>query len=337
MSTNNTELYLMQSFSYTIVIIVIYHLINLNMMTRFIPVKYGKRNYPPNIISSVDEIAGHFGKNVISDTVRYSLHTEYSFTKRNFPTDFSVKYPSIASSTYRGIPLLWTSEVWSEQFYEFITDITFKRKDPEIIEIHPPFKDHCPNIDVFLDRYMIFEGKFRKKFPNTKICIENRAGSQYTKSRFLISSINDICELINESRSKGCNLKVAVDYPQLFTAYGHEPKDVPMDWFETEHKKLINVKQSISSVHLWGKRRNEKEKLNAHQGDLNSLFEDDPEKKEKLLKLIASFYDDGICRYFVPEVNSNDSDLKSIIDDCMRAGIEFTGEYYLDNDEITPQ
>lgn len=300
-------------------------------MTSFIPVKYGKRNYSPPVISAIDEIAGHFGKDSIQDVNRYSLHTEYSFTKRNLPTDFPSKYPSIASSMYRGIPLLWTSEEWSEQFFEFITDITFKRKEPEIIEIHPPFRDHCPSISVFLDRYTIFERKIKERFPKTKICIENRAGSQYTKSKFLITSIDDICKLINESRSRGCNLRVAVDYPQLFTAYGYEPKDVPMDWFETEHKKLISVKQSISSVHLWGKRRNEKGKLNAHQGDLDSLFENDQERKGRLLKLIASFYDDGISRYFVPEVNSNDIDLKSIIDDCTKAGIEFTGEYYLDN------
>jgi len=300
-------------------------------MTRFIPVKYGKRNYPSNIINSIDELAGHFGKTAIPDSNRYSLHTEYSFTKRNFPPDYYSKYPSIAHSTHRGIPLLWASKEWSEQFFKFIIDITFERKDPEIIEIHPPFKDCCPDIKDFLDRYLFFEKKIKERFPKTKICIENRAGSQYTKSNFLISNIDDICELISESRSRGSDLRVAVDYPQLFTTYGYEPKDVPMGWFENEHKKLDDVKQSISSVHLWGKRRNEKGKLNAHQGDLNSLFEGDQERKERLLNLIASFYNDGICRYFVPEVNSNDRDLKSIIDDCTKAGIEFTGEYYIDN------
>ena len=115
----------------------------------------------------------------------------------------------------------------------------------------------------------------------------------------------------------------------MFTAHGFEPKDVPMDWFEKEHEKLTAIKPFISSVYLWGKRRNDKGKLNSHQGDLNTLFEGDDERKGRLLALIASFYDDGICRYFVPEVNSNDHDLKSIIDDCIKAGIEFTGEYYL--------
>jgi len=297
-------------------------------MTTFIPVTYHKRRYPPTIISQIYEIAANFGKESIPSHDRYSLHTEYSFTKRNVSIDFTKKYPRIAESNYRGIPLLWADTEWAMEFVDFIKDITYGQPDPEVIEIHPPFMDVCESIDKFLDIYSPFEEKIRKLYPDTTICLENRSGSQYTKSKFLISTIDSLTETMTKVNERGLNLKMAVDYPQLFTAYDMEPRDVSMDWFEKEHEKLTPFKRMISSVHLWGKLRNPKGRLVAHSGDLNTLFDMDEERKNRLLNLINDFYDDGICRYFVPEVNSSDSDLQSIMDDCVKAGMMFTGEFY---------
>ena len=215
------------------------------------------------------------------------------------------------------------------EFVEFIGDITRGKSPPEIIEIHPPFADACNKVSEFLDVYEQFEKEITRMFPDVIICIENRSGSQYTKSKFLISTLDDIRSLLSEVDARGIKLKMAVDYPQLFTSYHKDPKDIPMNWFENEHSILETYKEMISSIHLWGKNRNSNGRLVAHNGDLNTLFDMDSNKKEGLLKLISSFYDDGVCRYFVPEVNSCDRDLHSIIEDCVAAGMTFSGEYYI--------
>lgn len=199
------------------------------LMAIFIPVNYHKRKYPPNIVSSVEEIAANFGKNSIPSCQRYSLHTEYSFTKRPLTDEFSEKYPAISSSNHRGIPILWAGEQWTEEFIEFVKEITYGQPVPEIIEVHPPFVDTCGTIDEFLDVYEPFEKEIVKQFPNITICIENRSGSQYTKSKFLISTLDDIRDLLSKIDDRRYGLKMAVDYPQLFTAYHKDPKDISMD------------------------------------------------------------------------------------------------------------
>lgn len=126
-------------------------------MTTFIPVDYHGKSYPPGIKCEVLEIAGHFDKTSIAFADRYSLHTEYSFTKRNMASNLMSKYPVLKGSEYRGIPRLWYSDGWAAEFGEFVIDIVDDRPDPEIIEVHPPFKDYCPTAACFLDRYAIFE------------------------------------------------------------------------------------------------------------------------------------------------------------------------------------
>jgi hypothetical protein len=53
-------------------------------LSRLIPVKYGKKNYPSPIEANICEIAGNFDVKEISPTSPYSLHTEYSYGKRAF-------------------------------------------------------------------------------------------------------------------------------------------------------------------------------------------------------------------------------------------------------------
>jgi hypothetical protein len=44
-------------------------------------IKYHKQQYPSNIQISTEEIAGHFDVNVVSSSMNYSRHTEYSYGK----------------------------------------------------------------------------------------------------------------------------------------------------------------------------------------------------------------------------------------------------------------
>lgn len=299
-------------------------------MTTFIPVEYHGKAYPPGISCDISEVAGHFDKTSIPRADRYSLHTEYSFTRRNMSSELIRKYPVLKESAERGIPRLWYSDRWVLEFGEFLIDLVDDNPDPEVIEIHPPFKDYCPTVTCFLDRYAMFEERVRSVFPDATVCIENRSGTQYTKSGFLVSTIEEVVNLLTCVSERGIGLKFALDYPQLFTAYDYYPDEVPADEFTERHKLLEPVKSMISSIHLWGKKRNMDERWVSHTSDMNTMFADNPAMKETLLSLIGRSYDDGIARYFIPEVNSGSTDLQSIVNDCIAAGICFDGEIYID-------
>ncbi len=43
------------------------------------------------------------------------------------------------------------------------------------------------------------------------------------------------------------------------------------------------------------------------------------------MNMLSTFYDDGIERYFVPEINSSEIYVEEIVDLCVEAGIEFIG------------
>lgn len=299
-------------------------------MTTFIPVDYHGKAYPPGIKCEIREIAGHFDNTSIDFADRYSLHTEYSFTKRNLTSDLISRYSELKESESRGIPRLWYSEKWAAEFGEFVIGLVDDRPNPEVIEIHPPFKDYCSSATCFLDRYAIFEDTVSEAFPDAIVCIENRSGSQYSKSGFLVSKIEEIVDLLTLVSEREVRLKFALDYPQLFTAYNYEPDEVPAEEFTNKHRLLEPVKDLISSIHLWGKNRNDNGRWIAHTGNLNTMFADNPGMKRALLSIIREFYDDGVARYFVPEVNSGSIDLQSIVSDCMDAGIKFDGEIYID-------
>ena len=75
------------------------------MSTLFKMVKYNKKKYPAHIPISIEEIDGNFDKSSIGTlTMPYSLHTEYSYAKRNFNTDIVSKYDEIVKSQKSGIP-----------------------------------------------------------------------------------------------------------------------------------------------------------------------------------------------------------------------------------------
>lgn len=285
-----------------------------------IPVKYHTRNYPIHIKPEIDEIAGHFDVPKISVTRRFSLHTEYSYGKRKLNSKLLKTFSALQNAHNGGVPQLWYSEQWAVEFAEFVKLLCTGEK-PTIIEIHPPFSDYTETIDQFLEIYKKFEESILTYSPKTKILIENRSGSIYKGGKFIISRGQHLRSLCDHISAKNLKLRIALDVPQLLTAYGGPHR------LESEAMGSIlnrqNILQSMTdSIHLWGKRRSESGRIVSHSGDLNTYFENE-EKKEIFLEWMVNFLQDEKPRYFVPEVNSSDEDLQSIVNDLERKKIKF--------------
>jgi len=285
-----------------------------------IPVKYHKRKYPSHIEPEIDEIAGHFDVKRIFTHRNFSLHTEYSYGKRKLNTVLLNSYLTLKNSHNGGIPQLWHSDQWALEFAYFVKSLC-NSAIPTIIEIHPPFSDYTKTIDRFLEIYKIFEESILSSFPECKILIENRSGSMYKGGKFIISRGKHIRELCNQISKKNLKLRIALDIPQLFTAYGG-PLKLDPQYLENILNRQNSLQSFTDGIHLWGKRRSVKGRMISHSGDLTSYFEDH-EKKEIFLKWIVNFLKDGKPRYFVPEVNSSDEDLHSIINDLEKMNIKF--------------
>ncbi len=199
-------------------------------------------------------------------------------------------------------------------------------KSPKIIEIHPPFNDYCKSIEQFLDIYKVFEAIILKDYPKTEIFIENRYGTMYSGGKFLISNNKDIMDLSNSLKTTNLKLKIVLDFPQLFASHkinfysdegqNKEKMSVILD-------QLKKIREAIAGIHIWGKRKSNKGRLVAHQGDLNTLFNNNQNLKEVFLSKIYDIFNDGQTRYFVPEVNSGKDDLTSIVNDFLKAGFKF--------------
>lgn len=291
---------------------------------KLIPITYHDKMYPFYIKSEIDEIAGNLDKEEINPKRKYSLHTEYSHMKRKLNSEKLSKYPMIRASSKNGVPKLWFNKTWAEEFADFIIELVGSNHDPEIIEIHPPFNDYCQNVDEFFKIYEEFEKIIIKAFPNTKIFIENRCGTFYTGGSFLISDAKSIIEFLDSLAKRNLRLKMVLDYPQVFSAEKIKMDNINLDKiikFNNDLKPYIN---EVEGIHLWGKRKNTKDfKWNPHTGNLNTFFSYDSNMKEEFLKSTLDTFNDDKERYFVPEVNSSEEDLQSIIADLVGAGFEF--------------
>ena len=80
------------------------------------------------------------------------------------------------------------------------------------------------------------------------------------------------------------------------------------------------IKENISGTHIWGYDINKQ--WGAHKADLNIYFNNDQKLKGCFLQEICKLFDDGIARYFVPEVNKT-IQVHSIVSDLRNAGIQF--------------
>lgn len=291
-------------------------------MPLFKPIKYMTKKYPEGINANIEEIAAHFDKERIYPDMDYSLHTEYSYTGRRFSSELLNGLEIIKNAKRGNIPLLWFNEGWSEEFYIFIERLTYGCLAPTLIEIHPPFTDYCCDIDEFLKRYIIFEKKILELFPEVQITLENRSGTQYRKSNFLISNLNSILNLIEKMKDIKINLKIVLDVIQLFSAEikNNNFKDEIIRKILGELKPYMDY---IIGIHIWGKKISKKGRIASHVGDLNSYFNYHTHYKELFLTELYNLLDDEKVRYLVPEVNGSQKDFLSIVNDLVNTGFLF--------------
>lgn len=291
-----------------------------------IPITYHSKKYPNNVVSNIDEIAGNFDKDSINPQRKYSLHTEYSHMKRKLDNELINKYPELKTSERENIPQLWKSKEWAKEFASFVIELVGNNIPPEIIEIHPPFNDYCKDFATFFEIYEEFEKIILKKFPTVKIFIENRCGTFYKGGKFIISNGKSIIQFLQELQNRNLKLKLVLDYPQVFSAEAIKMDDIKL-------KKIIifnnNIKQYISHIggfHLWGKRKSQTRRWTSHTGDLNTFFSNNNLLKDEFINSVIDTFDDNVVRYFVPEVNSSEEDLQSIIYDLLKYEVKFNLE-----------
>ena len=288
------------------------------VMTSFEMVKYHSKQYPQDIPLRIEELAAHFDVETLAfSSLGRSLHTEYSFFKRDFKTKLIAKYQELLSAQKGGIPQLWKNEVWGFQFAEFIIDLNGKTTEPVVIEVHPPFNDYT-DMNGFISSFKVFEATIKEQYPDVEILIENRCGSLYRGGKFVISKVKDIAALCDAIEQNGLSLKVAYDVPQIYTVHNAKTEEA--------YIKLLDdtkpLRSYIGGVHLWGKKPTGSGRLVAHSGDLNTYFSDS-EIKNQFLNVFASCFDDGVARKMVLEVNSGNEDMLSIISDLRSIGIQF--------------
>ena len=286
----------------------------------FFFVQYGGYSYPDGIEPSLVEVAGHLDKEIIDNYPDYSLHTEYSYGKRNLKSSLINQFPELCNANKDGVPQLWKSNAWATQFADFIVTLTKERSAPKVIEIHPPFSDYC-DLSLFIDRYSVFENQIQSVYPSTEIVIENRSGSVYRGGRFIISRANEIASLCRRIQEAELNLGVVLDFPQLLTAENLRPESFD----KTKYSKVIDTiypyQSYIKGIHVWGKKKIASGRWVAHSGTLDTYFEN-PDNKQAFVSGVRKICSDGKCRYFVPEVNSGETDLKSVVRDILWLAVQ---------------
>ena len=154
-------------------------------MTTFEMVKYHNQIYPAGISLRIEEIAAHFDATQINASLGRSLHTEYSYGKRNYNSVLIKDFPVLAAANKDGVPQLWKNSAWADTFASFIFKLNGTETAPRVIEIHPPFSDYT-DMAGFVENYSIFEERIHSQFPDTEILIENRCGSVYHGGKFIL-------------------------------------------------------------------------------------------------------------------------------------------------------
>lgn len=289
-------------------------------MIQFNMVRYHKKKYPSYIPLNLEEVAGHFDIENIFPTSPYSLHTEYSYGKRIFKNALLEKYSEIIKANKNGVPQLWKNEMWAKMFAEFLIEFTNGIQEPDVIEIHPPFNDYMGSIKDFIKVYKVFENVIKNKYAKTKIHIENRCGSIYCGGQFLISTVPQMKELCQYIESDNLKLHIALDIPQLYTSHHVTPKKC--DGITVLLHELKEIRQYIDGVHLWGKRISKGRRI-AHCGNFDTYFNYDMKLKKAFLDSLRRLFDDNQIRNLVLEVNSQNEDLFSIIEDLNKAGFTY--------------
>lgn len=274
-------------------------------------VAYGDSAYPQGIVPELSEIAGHLDKTNIVTPESYSLHTEYSYGKRNLNSALIQSLPALRDGHKEGVPQLWKSEEWADQFADFVIALTHNHPSPIVVEIHPPFSDYC-DMDQFFMRYSVFEKKIHAVYQDTDIVIENRAGTVYHGGRFILGKADEIAEFCAKIEKKQIRLGVVLDFPQLLTAEHIDTNKFNREKYKAAIDRILPYQEQIKGVHIWGKKKSDTGRWVAHCGNLDTFFDDEVDKKSFIdgIKTICS---DSRARYFVPEVNSGEADLQAVI------------------------
>lgn len=283
-------------------------------LNRFILVDYGKNSSLPGYNLEIKELAAHFDKEKINPHGPYSLHTEYSYGKRNFDTEIVSHYPDLTNSERKGVPQLWSSIRWANAFAEYIIELTRGSIPPTIIEIHPPFDDYC-TLNEFIERFGSFSDKLRTVFPNTDIVIENRSGTIYSGGKFLVSKAVEIIGLCERIFDDNLDLRIVLDFPQLLTAEKIDTLNFNREKYRAVIESLHDYQSLVKGVHIWGKKKNASGRWVSHSGNFDTYFGENDESKSCFLAGIHRICDDDTVRYLVPEVNSGTDDLEAIICD----------------------
>lgn len=286
-------------------------------MTKFEMIKYHSQQYPDDVPLRTEEIAAHFDVAKVDGVLAYSLHTEYSYDNRRFDEEIVNRFPALVAAQKNGVPQLWKNTEWALQFAQYLVALVDGKTQPRIIEIHPPFDDYT-DMDKFIEVYTVFENEIKKAFPEVEVLIENRCGSRYRGGKFILSKMKDMYVLGERIKQDNLKLKIAYDIPQVYTAHNVKNKE---DYIRLL-KEAKEIRSHIGGIHLWGKRKSKSGRIVSHVGDLNSYFEDE-NIKEEFLQTFKECFDDGVVRKMVLEVNSGNEDLKSIVKDLKKTGIEF--------------
>lgn len=280
----------------------------------FIFIEYNGVQYPEGYPAHIHEVAGHLDKGTIETAERYSLHTEYSYGKRKFDTERIAAFPILCEANKDGVPQLWKSSEWAEEFATFIIGLTQVHNSPEIIEVHPPFNDYC-SLEEFSERYLIFEQRIHAVYPDATIVIENRSGAVYHGGKFLVGKAKEIASLCEIIRQRGLKLGVVLDFPQLLTAEGIDTLKFKAEKYQVTIDTLIPYKDLIKGIHIWGKKKSATGRWVAHAGNLDTYFGGNQDVKALFISGIEQICNDGKKRFLVPEVNSGASDLDAIMRD----------------------
>ena len=158
--------------------------------------------------------------------------------------------------------------------------------------------------------------------------VENRHGSKFREAPFLVSTPADLIGLARELKltqdaRTSCRIWIALDAMQLLAAHAGDaekaarmtPKSIA-SVFDT----LVDVRSTIRSLHVWGRKANKEGYRVSHSGDLSDFFtEHGKSASDALLDSLQRLLSDGIPRYFVPEVYlGSNADLHSIVRDVLR-------------------
>lgn len=283
----------------------------------FIFVEYRNIPYPQGFPSHLQRLCADLDKEVLGNASGCYLDTEDAGGSRKLDSGLLMEFDLLRLSQSRGVPQLWRSEAWAEEFAAFLIALIGEGAGPSVIEIHPPFDDYC-DLDGFLRHFRVFAARIHARFPEVKILIENRAGSRYKSGKPLVRSaaqIADLCRLIEKHRLP---LGIALDIPQLLAAEHIDPSSFDADRYEKIIAQLLPHRHHISALHIWGKARNSNGGWKAHAGTLNTWFGGDHKHKQELIRGIQTLCADEKKRYLVPEVNSGKKDLHALVRDLFK-------------------